>query len=43
VPIFAQDGELRTINLLTIILLPFGVLGIGLLVWWRGREREVAR
>jgi hypothetical protein len=38
-PVFATDQQLREINLLTIFLLPFGVLIIGLLVWWNNRER----
>ncbi len=38
-PIFANDQVLRNINLLTIFILPFGVLGIGFLVWWFTRER----
>lgn len=38
-PLFAADQELRNINFITIIVLPFGVLGIGLLVWWNNRER----
>jgi hypothetical protein len=38
-PIFANDQVLRNINLLTIFVLPFGVLGIGFLVWWLNRER----
>lgn len=38
-PFFASDQALRNINFITIIVLPFGVLGIGLLVWWNNRER----
>jgi hypothetical protein len=38
-PVFASDAVLRNINLLTLILLPFGVLAIGILVWWNNRER----
>lgn len=38
-PIFANDQVLRNINLLTIFVIPFGVLGIGFLVWWNNRER----
>jgi ABC-type uncharacterized transport system involved in gliding motility auxiliary subunit len=43
VPVFASDGTLRTINLVTLVLLPFGALGIGLLVWWNNRERARGR
>lgn len=39
-PIFADEQTLRNANFVTIILLPFGVLAIGLLVWWNSRERE---
>jgi hypothetical protein len=42
-PIFALDQEVRNINFITIILLPFGVLGIGLWVWWNNRERDPNR
>jgi hypothetical protein len=42
VPIFADQQTLRNINFITVILLPFGVLAIGLLVWWFGRERGAA-
>jgi ABC-2 type transport system permease protein len=38
-PIFATDQVLRNINLITIIGLPFGILALGILVWWSGRER----
>ncbi len=41
-PIFADAQTLRTINFITLILLPFGVLAIGILVWWNNRERERA-
>jgi hypothetical protein len=37
--ILANDQILRNINLLTIFVLPFGVLAIGFLVWWFNRER----
>ena len=30
---------LRTINFITVILLPFGMLALGVLVWWNNRER----
>jgi hypothetical protein len=42
VPVFADQQTLRNINFLTVILLPFGVLAIGLLVWWFSRERGAA-
>ena len=38
-PIFADEQSLRNINFITIIILPFGVLLIGVLVWWNNRER----
>jgi len=38
-PIFADAQTLRTINFVTIVLLPFGVLALGILVWWNSRER----
>lgn len=39
-PIFADAQTLRTVNFVTIFLLPFGVLAIGVLVWWNSRERS---
>jgi hypothetical protein len=38
-PVFANDQIIRNVNLLTIFVLPFGVLAIGFLVWWNTRER----
>ncbi|MEO8396649.1 MAG: Gldg family protein [Chloroflexota bacterium] len=38
-PLYADDQTLRNINFITIVILPFGILGIGLLVWWNNRER----
>jgi len=39
----AMDSQMqRTVNFVTIILLPFGVLIIGILVWWTGREKRQA-
>ncbi|MFN8449705.1 MAG: Gldg family protein [Anaerolineae bacterium] len=38
-PIIASEQDLRNINFITIVLLPFGVLAIGVLVWWNNRER----
>ncbi len=38
-PIFADQQTIRNINFITIVLLPFGVLGLGILVWWNNRER----
>lgn len=38
-----MDGQLsRTINFVLVILLPFGVLIIGIIVWWTGRERRTS-
>lgn len=42
-PVFAQDSELRTINLVTVVLLPFGILLLGFFVWWNTRTRDSAR
>jgi hypothetical protein len=42
-PIYAEPKEVRTINLVTIILLPFGVLLVGLVVWMNSREKEITR
>jgi ABC-type uncharacterized transport system involved in gliding motility auxiliary subunit len=41
-PIFADAQQTRTIQLITIYLLPFGILGLGVLVWWNNRERARA-
>ncbi len=38
-PIFAEANTLRSISFVTFVLLPFGVLAIGILVWWSNRER----
>lgn len=40
-PVFAPEQTLRNIWLVTVVLLPFGILAIGLLVWWNNRERVV--
>jgi ABC-2 type transport system permease protein len=42
-PIFAEANELRSISFITFIVLPFGVLAIGILVWWSNRERARTR
>ncbi len=39
-PIVMDSQMSRTINFVIIILLPFGVLLIGILVWWTGREKR---
>jgi hypothetical protein len=39
-PVFANDQVIRNIGLLTIFVLPFGILAIGFLVWWNTRERS---
>ena len=39
-PIFADAQTIRNINFVTIVLLPFGVLLIGILVWINTRERK---
>jgi ABC-type uncharacterized transport system involved in gliding motility auxiliary subunit len=38
VPIFVEQRTNSIINLLTIFILPFGVLAIGAVVWWNSRE-----
>ncbi len=38
-PVFADGQSLRNINFITIVILPFGMLAIGILVWWNNRER----
>ncbi|MBL8163629.1 MAG: GldG family protein [Anaerolineae bacterium] len=38
-PIFVSAEANRNINLLTVVVMPFGVLLIGFLVWWNNRER----
>ncbi len=37
-PIFVDQQNLNFINLLTVFLLPFGILAIGVAVWWNSRE-----
>ena len=37
-PLFADAQSLALINVITSLLLPFGVLAIGALVWYRNRE-----
>ena len=39
-PIVMDSQMSRTINFVIIILLPFGVLLIGIIVWWTGREKR---
>jgi ABC-type uncharacterized transport system involved in gliding motility auxiliary subunit len=39
-PIFADAQTVRNINFVTIVILPFGVLLIGILVWINTRERK---
>jgi hypothetical protein len=41
-PLAASPEELSNINFLTVILMPFGVLALGIYVWWRNRERAAA-
>lgn len=42
-PIFADEQTLRNIYFVTIILLPLGVIALGIIVWWQNRERARAR
>ncbi len=37
-PIVVNQQNLNFINLLTVFLLPFGILAIGVVVWWNNRE-----
>jgi ABC-type uncharacterized transport system involved in gliding motility auxiliary subunit len=37
-PIFASEQQLTTINFVTVILIPFGILAIGVYVWWSRRN-----
>lgn len=39
-PIYADTQTIRNINFLTIIVMPFGILAIGVFVWWNNRERS---
>ncbi len=39
-PIVMDSQTARTVNFVLIILLPFGVLLIGIIVWWSGREKR---
>ncbi len=41
-PIVMDSQMARTVNFGLIILLPFGVLLIGIIVWWTGREKRMA-
>jgi hypothetical protein len=41
-PIFATSDQVRTINIITLLIMPFGVLAAGVLVWWFNRERPQA-
>lgn len=38
-PIFADAQTTRNINFITTIVIPFGILLIGIVVWWNNRER----
>ncbi len=38
-PLFADQQTLQNVNFISIFVLPFGVLAIGILVWWTNRER----
>jgi hypothetical protein len=39
-PIFADAQSTRNINFITVIVIPFGILLIGVFVWWNNRERQ---
>lgn len=38
-PIYIDAQTSRNINFLTIIVIPFGILLVGIFVWWNGREK----
>ncbi|HEX2619431.1 MAG TPA: hypothetical protein VHL11_04765, partial [Phototrophicaceae bacterium] len=38
-PIFASASTLTAINLITVLILPFGTLALGIYVWWTRRAR----
>ena len=42
-PIFIDQQTAALVNLLTIFVLPFGVLLVGVLVWWNSRPRPTNR
>jgi hypothetical protein len=42
-PIIVDQQTGSTINFITIVLLPFGILAIGLVVWWNNRETGLKR
>lgn len=41
-PIVVAPEVGRNVNFLTLILLPFGVLAIGIAVWWNSREKRAS-
>lgn len=42
-PVFASEQDLRNISFLTLVVLPFGILGLGVYVWWSNRQRGRVR
>jgi len=42
-PLFASDQQLRNANFVTVIMLPFGILLLGVFIWWNGRARVVTK
>lgn len=42
IPLFLLPEQINVINIVSTLVLPFGVLGIGFLMWWLRREREAA-
>lgn len=42
-PLFASDQDLRNANFVTVILLPFGILFLGVFIWWNGRARATSK
>lgn len=42
VPLFLLPDQIDVINIVSTVVLPFGVLGVGIMMWWLRREREVA-
>jgi hypothetical protein len=39
-PLFADQQTVRNISFVTVVLIPFGILAIGVYIWWSNRERR---
>ncbi len=42
IPLFLLPEQINVINIVSTLVLPFGILGIGFLMWWLRREHEAA-